>query len=515
MSQVEAAADLSPSSHAAAQGSRLSRRGLLTGAIAAVWAAAPKARAAQPNDVPADVDPGSLLTRLVRRCTFGPTPADLTLAASLGYHAYLEYQLNYQAIDDSACDARLANLTTLTMTQQQQYAIAASQLSNELTEATILRAVFSQRQLYERMVEFWTDHFSIDITKDVTNMLKSIDDRNVIRAHALGNFGDLLRASAHSPAMLTYLDNHTSTATAPNENYARELMELHSLGVDGGYTQEDVLQVCRCFSGWSYDSNSTVGNPPVPNPARGNFRYISGRHYNGAKTVFAGTPYQLNIPAGGGQQDGETVLNALIAHPNTARYVGMKMARWLLREDPSEALIDAVAAAYTATNGDIKSMIRVILRPNNLAAAPLKYKRPFHLVASALRALPCTVTATSGLRTQLNNCGHRPFYWGTPDGYPDSLLYWQGLILPRWNFGASLMHTSPITGVSVDFNTFFAGLTTAQQHADKLDQTLFAGEMHPADKAALVAFLGAGTVSSTKKRESIGVAIAAPGFQWY
>lgn len=496
---------------------RLSRRGLLAGSIAALWAAAPRARAQQPNDVPADVDPSSLLTRLVRRCTFGPTPADLTLAAGLGYNGYLEYQLNYEAIDDSACDARLVHLTTLAMTQQQQYAVAASQLSAELTEATILRAVYSERQLYERMVEFWTDHFNIDITKEPSSMLKSIDDRNVIRAHALGNFGDLLRASAHSPAMLTYLDNHTSTATAPNENYAREIMELHTLGVDGGYTQEDVLQVCRCFSGWGYDSRTTIGNPPVANPDLGNFRYISGRHYNGAKTIFAGTPYQLDIPAGWGQQDGETVLNALIAHPSTARYVGMKMARWLLREDPSDSLVDAVASAYTATNGDIKSMIRVILRPNNLAAAPLKYKRPFHLIASALRALgaQATVTATSGLRTQLINCGHRPFYWSTPDGYPDSFIHWQGLILPRWNFGASLMHTSPISGVSVDYTTFFSGLTTAQQHADKLDQALFAGEMHPADKAALASFLGATPVTSTKKRESIGVAIAAPGFQWY
>lgn len=490
-------------------GGRLSRRGLLTGAgvLAAMYAAPSRARAAGPNDVPQDVDPGSVLTRLVRRVTLGANPAELALANSLGYSGYLEYQLNYTAIDDSACDARLANLPTLTMTQQAQYAQAASLLSNELTEGTLIRSTFSQRQLYQRMVEFWTDHFNIDITKEPCNMLKSVDDRDVIRANALGNFGTLLRASAHSPAMLTYLDNQTSTATTPNENYAREIMELHSMGVDGGYTQADVIAVSKCFSGWGYDAGATSAT-------RGNFLYSSGRHNNNAKTIFAGTPQQLNIAAGGGQTDGDRVLTALVNHPSTAVYIATKMAKWLLREDPNQSLINAVAATYTATGGDIKAMIRTILQPNVLAAAPLKYKRPYHLVVSALRALPTNFTASSGLRSQLDLCGHRPFYWTTPDGYPDTMLYWQGLILSRWNFGAALLNAN-VSGVSIDYTTFFSGLTTAQQMVEKIDQVLFSGEMNASDKDKVRIFLLPDPVTATKKKEALGVAIAAPSFQFY
>jgi len=489
----------------------LSRRGLISGAgaFAAVWGAARTVLAQPPVEASADVDPGSLLTKLVRRVTYGPTASELALAAQLGYHGYLDYQLNYTAIDDSACEARLSSLATLTMTQQEQYTQTggATLLSNELTEATILRAIFSQRQLYQRMVEFWTDHFNIAINSEPANMLKSMDDRNVIRVHALGNFGDLLRASAHSPAMLTYLDNYLSTATNVNENYGREILELHTMGADNGYTQADVLDVSRCFSGWGYDSVAT-------SPTRGAFRYSSTRHYNGAKTIFAGTPYQLNIAAGGGQTDGDRVLNALIAHPSTARYISLKMARWLLREDPSPSLVDRVAAVYTSTGGDIKSMIREILKPNNLASAPPKYKRPFHLMVSALRALPSNVTATSGLRGQLTSCGHRPFYWETPDGYPDTAMYWQGLILPRWNFGASLLNAN-ISGCTVDYPAFFSGLTTAGPMLNKIEAELFAGEMPASEKARLNTYLGAGTISSTKTKEVLGVAIAAPSFQWY
>jgi uncharacterized protein (DUF1800 family) len=489
------------------QPGRLSRRAMLTGAAIGAFWGAQRAKAG-PNDNKADVDPNSLVAKLVNRITCGFTQTELQRANSMGYSAYLEYQLNYAAIDDSAMDTRLASLTTLTMTQQQLYLQSSTLVVNELTEAAILRSTLSQRQLYQRMVELWTDHFSIDITKEVDTFLKPVDDRDVIRVNALGNFGTLLRASAHSPAMLTYLDNQLSTAGAPNENYAREIMELHSLGVDGGYTQTDVHEVCRCLSGWGYDSTSS-------SPTYGNFRYSSGRHDNGSKTIFAGTPQQLNVPAGGGQADGDLVLTALVNHPSTARFVAKKMIMRLLREDPSQALIDAVAATYTATGGDIKSMIRTIFAPNNLAAAPPKYKRPYHLMVSAMRAIPSTIATTSGLRSQLDACGHRPFYWATPDGYPDTVLYWQGLILPRWNFGASGLNGN-ISGLTFDYVTFFNGLTTAQQMVDKIDTEMFGGAMPPADKDRIRQFLLPDPVTSaTKKKDAIGLAIGAPGFQWY
>ncbi|HLP85206.1 MAG TPA: DUF1800 family protein, partial [Phycisphaerales bacterium] len=210
-----------------------SRRGLLALATgAAAVAAAMKTVSAQPVRVKGDVDPSSLLEKLVDRITFGVTPEELTLARQLGYQGYLEYHLNHLAIDDSAMDTRLAALTTLTMTYPQLLTQTFGFVRNELTEATLVRAVFSKRQLFERMVELWTDHFNIEIA--TVQYYKTADDRDVIRPNALGTFPNLLNASARSPAMLYYLNNDVSTAANPNENYARELMELHTLGVDGG-----------------------------------------------------------------------------------------------------------------------------------------------------------------------------------------------------------------------------------------------------------------------------------------
>jgi uncharacterized protein (DUF1800 family) len=504
---VRSAGSIEPPANAAGSSDRrYSRRGLLTGAavLASMWRAA-ESRATPPTDVSSDTDPSALLNKLVRRITLGFNTTEQTLANQLGYSAYLERQLDYTNIDDSALATRLAGLTTLNMTPLQMYQTANSGLlSNELSEATMLRGIFSNRQLYERMVEFWTDHFNIDITKEPCNFLKSTDDRDVIRANALGSFPALLSASAHSPAMLTYLDNQLSTAAAPNENYGREIMELHTLGADGPYTQADVLSVAKCFSGWSY----TPYRAATPDPLSGQFRFDSSRHTTGPKTVLGQT---VNA---GGISDGVAVLNILATHPTTAKYVSKKMARWFLGESVPQGVIDSVAATYMATGGDIKAMLRTLLSPNSLADAPAKYKRPYHLLVSALRALPNTVTSTSSLRVQLTTMGHRSFYWSTPDGYPDNIDYWVGLILPRWNYGAQLLNGN-VAGASVGTAAFFSGLTTAQQLVDKIDQAMFGGEMPLSDKNRIKTYATATPTNATTQQEAIGLAIGSPGFQWY
>lgn len=484
-------------------------RGLGLGAVAAFWAgisgtAGERTAKAGPASVSADVDPNALLTKLVRRTTMGVNEAELALAASLGYSGYLEYQLNHTAIpEDPALEAKLAALTTLPMPPATLLGLASQgTIVSELSEAAVQRAVFSKRQLFERMVEFWTDHFNIDILKELDRALKTVDDREVIRPNALGTFPDLLNASARSPAMLYYLDNTLSTAGNPNENYAREIMELHTMGVDGGYTQQDVEQVTRCFTGWTMWPRSAQAT-------YGTFRFNAAVHDNGQKTVLGNI-----IPAGGGMQDGITVINILIDHPSTARYLSKKLCSWLLQEDPPQSVVNDVAAAYTATRGDIKAMIRAALKPNVLADAALKYKRPFHHFVSALRALPTTLTTTQTVRSQLNASGHHPFYWGTPDGYPDKLDYWVGLILPRWNFGASLLNGN-INGASVNVGTFFNGLTTAQQMVDRIDQALFAGEMSASEKNRIRTYMLPDSPSAQRRQEGIGLAIGSPGFQWY
>ncbi|MGE3106798.1 MAG: DUF1800 domain-containing protein [Phycisphaerales bacterium] len=484
----------------------VSRRAMFAGggaALAAFWNAALPARARTgPPEVSADVDPGSILAKLVRRTTMGITGAELARAQTLGYEAYLEYQLDHTAIDDSALSAMLAPLTTLTM---QPFELAQQQggtIISQLIQAVILRGVFSNRQLFERMVEFWTDHFSIDISDGDFAYLKAVDDRDVIRANALSTFPQILSASAHSPAMLRYLDNATSVAGNPNENYARELLELHTLGVDGGYTQQDVVEVARCLTGWTF-YNRNAGNNT------GLFRYNNLVHDNGQKIVLGNI-----IPAGGGMQDGVTVLDILVNHPSTALFIAKKLCRRFLSEDPPQSVVADVAATYTATGGDIKAMIRAMLKPNVLADAEPKYKRPFHILTSMMRVLPVSIASTNTLRTQLRGAGHEPYYWGPPDGYPDTFAHWSGLLLPRWNMAFSLL-ANQTTGSSVDLASFFAGAVNADQMADRIRDVMFQGDMPAFDRDRIRDYLLPNPPSTTRQRDAIALAASSSGFQWY
>ncbi|HWL92402.1 MAG TPA: DUF1800 domain-containing protein [Phycisphaerae bacterium] len=446
--------------------------------------------------------PASAEHWLARRITMGATEEELTLADSLGYDAYLEYHLNPAAIDDSALDTILEAYDSLTMTPAELLDLPQNQPPSELIEAAILRSVFSKRQLFERMVEFWTDHFNIDINTGLNRLLKAVDDRDVIRAHALDTFPNLLIASAHSPAMLFYLDNYASVVGNPNENYARELMELHTLGVGGGYTQQDVVELARCLTGWTIYSQNSGANSLT-------YRYRAIDHDNDEKTVLGNY-----VAPGGGQADGDAVLNVLAYHPSTAAFISRKLCKWFYAENPPQTLVDAVAATYTSTGGDIKEMLRTLFHAVDPLAAPLKYKRPYHQFVSAMRATGAAVTATSGLRTQLSAAGHHPFSWGPPDGYPDSLDHWVGLLLPRWNFGASLLNGN-VVGATVNINPFLAGATTAAQVADRIDDALFGGTMPANQKSRITQYLLPDNPTTQRKRDAVGLAIGAPAFQWY
>lgn len=458
-------------------------------------------------------DPKSGPLALVDRMTMGLTQEELGLAKVLGNEAYVKHHLNHEAIDDSTLSTILAgpNYNTLTMTPDQIALQSTTTVINQLTRATILRAAMSKRQLYERVVEMWSDHFHIQLQSDpLVSLIKTIDDRDVIRANAMGTFGDLLRASAHSPAMLIYLNNDTNRVGNINENYARELMELHSMGVDGGYSQQDVVEVARCFTGWSYYSGSSGTNAY-------RFRYIPSNHDTGQKVVLGHV-----IPARSaalGQQDGEDVLNILISHPSTARFIARKMLQRFLSENPTTPHIDAVAATYTATGGDIKSMLRTTLAFVAAAPPPKKLKRPFHLLVSALRALGATVNPPAGnlswnMQTALLAAGHQLFGWAPPNGYPDTAEYWSGLILPRWNFGASMMNNE-YTGVTVDANAVTAGAAQAAPIADRLSYVLTASRMTAAEKTSLTNYMLPNNPTATRIREAIGLAVATPTFQWY
>ena len=271
-------------SETARESAGVNRRALLTGGVFAS-ALLLAEREAQSQSPPAPLDPTAswknLELRLARRITMGLTQSDAQAAVKLGYKGYLEKQLNAPASDDAELEKHIAQTyPALSMTYPQIRDFVDNgkgDAQKQLFEATVLRSATSHRQLLQRMVEFWTDHFNIDIEK--VHEIKILDDREVIRPNALGKFPALLAASGKSPAMLDYLDNASSRKEHPNQNYARELMELHTLGVDGGYTQQDVVEVARCFTGWTrnYDPKS---------PDRGKFVFNPKWHDDGEKNGF-------------------------------------------------------------------------------------------------------------------------------------------------------------------------------------------------------------------------------------
>jgi hypothetical protein len=475
---------------------------LTMGALSALAFGSTQEAAAQGG--PPEASWRSAEARLVRRLTYGVTQSEVQRAKSLGFTRYLESQLNYGQIDDHICEDAVARLfPALGLSAKQLYSRDMYDLMTQLGCSTLYRAIYSKRQLYQRMVEFWTDHFNIDYTKDNLTWLKVVDDREVIRRYALTTFPQLLKASAHSPAMMVFLDNFNSFPDHPNINYARELMELHTLSVTGGYTGADIREVAKCFTGWTL--NGDQGSPNF-----GKFFYAPWMHAEGSKTVLGQTI------GSSGSREGDKVLDLLLAHPSTAHFISFKMARFLLQYDPPEALVQNVAAVYLRTGGDIKAMIRAILTRTNLTAAPAKYKRPFHLAVSAIRALAPTVSSIRETwEWRLYLLGQRPFEWTPPDGYPDKLEFWAGSILPRWNFVFELANNQ-IGGVRTDLTRLVPStLRSGTQVVDKINQLLFAGEMGAADKAAILRYLGPSPSGIAKIRGAISMALASPSFQWY
>ncbi|HEY4304821.1 MAG TPA: DUF1800 domain-containing protein [Gemmatimonadaceae bacterium] len=453
-----------------------------------------------PNETPAafaEWDTLNGLSRLVRRVTMGMTPNDVAQAKAMGWNGYLTYQLNYSRINDASLENGVAMRYPLTaMSSDQLFDQDSGTVANQLRESTIYRAAFSQRQLYQRMVEFWTDHFSQDWDK--VGYLLVADQRDVIRKYAMTSFPQLLKASAHSASMMIYLDQNVSSSRAPNQNYAREIMELHTLGVDGGYTQDDVAELSRVLTGWTVTG-------------KGLFTFNPSLHDTKAKTVL-GVTIQPQTGAAG-QQEGEQVLDMLVNHPSTARFIATKMLKWMVTPTPSADQVTAIASVYRATGGDIKSMLRAMLNDAWISAAPMKLKRPFHLAVSSLRAVNPNIYAVTTLNSSLAVLGHQSFAWETPDGYPDKIEYWAGNILPRWSYASSLASQNSVTGIQVDTGVYKGGSPAAT--VDLIDVNFFGGEMPAATRTALTSYAGSAALNDAKIRELLALALASNSFQWY
>jgi uncharacterized protein (DUF1800 family) len=447
-------------------------------------------------------------------------------------------------------------------------------IMGELQSSRILRAVYSERQLQEVMVDFWTNHFNVFAGKGADRWMLTSYDRDTIRPNALGKFSDLLQATAQSPAMMFYLDNFQSVspnaqlgrpgagaarrpgaqgnrrpglldgdmpnrqdpAGAPqdramnrypngqaqqtpggvnapqpppnaqrqrrgiNENYARELMELHTLGVDGGYSQKDVQEVARCFTGWGIlaprgggAATQAMLNGPRADMLRekaGTFFFNPRAHDDGEKIVLG-----HKIPAGGGFKDGLAVLDILAHHQSTAKFVATKLVRYFVSDNPSPALVDRVAASFTKTNGDIRETLKTIFFSpefNSPEAYRAKVKRPFELTISAIRTLGGETNGGPQLHQWIARMGEPLYGYQTPNGYSDTAETWvnTGGLLERMNFGLALA-SNRIPGTRVTLSRFIPNSEQGQvpskaQVMDRFLTLLIAGDISAKTKETLL-----------------------------
>jgi uncharacterized protein (DUF1800 family) len=531
---------------------------------------------------------------LLDRATFGPRPGDVERVKQLGWRKYLDEQFRPERISDTVAEEKLKGLESINMTNEQiassypppqvlraalqargvditemQNAAQAAggppspqtmtpderqkrqeanaimrelgfrpqgQIIQELQQAKILRAVYSERQLQEVMTDFWFNHFNVFAQKGADRLLVTSYERDVIRPNVFAKFEDLLRATAKSPAMLFYLDNWQSTTPRPqqrrpagfnngaplinrgqirqrqaqiqgqgqrqgqmpaqqgqtpdqmqrpaqqrpmrgiNENYAREIMELHTLGVDGGYTQKDVQEVARCLTGWT-----------IRDPRRGGEFYFNPNMHDSGEKVVLGE----KISAGGGMDDGEKVIKMLAHHPSTAKFISTKLARKFVSDNPPASLVARMAETFKKTNGDIREVLLTMFNapefwsPESFRA---KIKTPFEMTVSAVRAVGAETNGGPQFHRWIAQMGEGLYLAQPPTGYSDTAEIWvnTGALLERMNFSLALV-AGRIPGTRVDLAKLAPAteLRTPVQIVDHYLGLLLRGQVSPQTRATL------------------------------
>ena len=453
---------------------------------------------------------------LAHHATQGFSLAELARLRALGGEAWLDEQLRPELIDDSACDARLAAVPSVGMTGGQLWQsylgnpAGDNVVAGELRGALVIRAVHSKRQLFERLVEFLDDLLHVPQEEGALNTLRTLYDRD-LRTHALGRFEDLLLASGKGAAMLIYLNNIENVVGAPNENYSREAMELHTLGAGVVYTETDVREGARAFTGWS-----AAG----PGPNLGTFQFRAVRHDNGAKTL---PGLGLVIPAGGGVTDGEVVLRTLAQRPETIARLARRLLSWFVTYSPPQAAVDRVIAAWNTSGGELREVVREALSRTTVSlCAPWrlpKLKRPFHLAMGLLRQLQPTdlTNAYRGVVQAMNGLGQPLFGWLPPNGYPDAEGAWGTSVLPRWQF-ADLVVQNGIQALVLSnqqLAALYNGVGPANVGA-RLNEVLAGGALDPADVADVQAYVAAAPAFNLQVfRDALALAASSPSYQRY
>lgn len=399
------------------------------------------------------------VARLLDRMTFGWSANEESVYTSLGHQAYVEKQLAMGFQEPLELTLQLQNLDCLRMQGFELIEIPKPRVIQQLQAAAILRAVYSPNQLRERMVDFWSNHFNIYSGKSDAAFYKGNQEELIVRKEALGNFHSMARGMAKSPAMLLYLDNNQNGKKGPNENYARELLELHTLGIHGGYTQEDVQEVSRCLTGWTIEERNPLerlGARDYEPRARGSFWFNKDDHDDGAKIVLG-----VKIPAGGGVKDGEMVLDIALNHPSTGKHLARKLVMFFTGSR-NEALESTVSAAYKSTQGDIKTMVKPILESEFLHSGAPILRRPFEFMCASLRHSAAITDGGNDLQAHLRTLGQAMYEWPMPDGYPTDQLSWTNKVLPRWQFAYDLAHGKiPNTMVQPDSMPIVDGIKSS------------------------------------------------------
>ncbi|MHB8536136.1 MAG: DUF1800 domain-containing protein [Sulfuricaulis sp.] len=392
------------------------------------------------------IQPDLKVLHVLNRLTYGPAPGDVQKVRAMGVEKFIRMQLDPESIPlPSRLQQQLDTLDTLRMDPVELFreygpprpgknhkpdpeAVKAARqrarvIVEQAVQARLWRATESPRQLQELMVDFWFNHFNVYAPKGLDHLWIGAYEEQAIRPYALGHFRDLLGATAHHPAMLFYLDNWQNTAPdSPgargrfegiNENYARELMELHTLGVNGGYTQNDVIALAHIFTGWG------LGRPR--DGGQGGFRFDPRRHDDGDKT-FLGRTIE-----GSGEDEGEQALDILARAPATARHISYELAQYFVADDPPPALVERLSRRFLATDGDIRAVLDTLFHSREFWDRKYyanKFKTPYQFIVSAVRASgidPVNVRPLYGMLMQLG----MPLYAClTPDGYRNTRAAW-------------------------------------------------------------------------------------------
>jgi uncharacterized protein (DUF1800 family) len=463
------------------------------------------------EDVEGDDIETTRARHLLRRATFGARPGDVEEVKKLGIETWLDRQLDPATIPDPEVEKRLEKFETLKMTNAEYISMLRggamsgdqgppkegedriararrlqaqrNRLRNlarrEIPRAVLIKAVYSERRLQQVMAEFWRNHFNVDLNKDDVRYYIQDYEREIFYKLCFGKFEDLLMATAKHPAMLFYLDNHVSQAPLAranrmvagredenrtrglNENYARELMELHTVGADNGYEQDDVIQLALVLTGWTIN--------------QGVFEFRKAYHAGGSKRVMG------RSVKGNDVTEGEQVIKYLAKHKNTKRFIIGKLAKYFQADEPSEKLIADVTKVWTKTKGSMKDVVKAILMHDDFYAKEsilTKAKTPFEFVVSTLRATGADMTEPGGVLQRLGDMGQPVLEQEDPTGYSDAAVDWMdtGVLAVRWQFAFDLMNDA-IPGVHMDGSPLYEHIRQPPEVWEfLLQKSIFAGE---------------------------------------